>query len=275
MAVHACKLHRRWSSSAPRPASVHTFDLVGGRVLELFPIEGKHMVITVSFPRIACWDTNSGQCLGFWDRSDGVSDAWQTVSSPFTTAGMTHIGFVSQSFTRMKFTIVAVDHRNPSTVNVSPTFSKAWRLPAGRMTSYVLANAHTIGVVMSHDHPDDPVPHSSRSLVFCRIGDGLLRHFSFSVDTSINSLDGLAVDDDFFMIGQSFTSMSPIISLRSTPSGNFRREKRGFLRLSEPANEQPASPLRCSCTINAMWSTIIASHIALKAYLGRPVKVRL
>ncbi|KAJ7614968.1 hypothetical protein FB45DRAFT_1064582 [Roridomyces roridus] len=35
------------------------------------------------------------------------------------------------------------------------------------------------------------------------------------------------------------------------------------------------TPQRCSCAINAMWATSIASHIAIKALLGRAVKDRL
>ncbi|KAJ7610111.1 hypothetical protein FB45DRAFT_1066311 [Roridomyces roridus] len=223
IAIHASKLHRRWSSASPRPVAVHTFDLVGDRVLYLFPIEGKRMVITVSFPRIACWDTDSGQCLGFWNRRDRANDAW-SASSPFTTAGMCYIGFVSHLDTRIKFTIVA---RGGSLSDEL------------RPLSMVIVNAHTIGVVMSRD---DPVPDSSRCLLFSRISDGLLRQFTLPIEPSIHSLVGLAVDDDFLIIGQSFTSMGPITSLRSTPSRRLRVQQLDFPP-PEPTIEQQGSSL--------------------------------
>ncbi|KAJ7610110.1 hypothetical protein FB45DRAFT_1038156 [Roridomyces roridus] len=210
MAVHACKLHRRWSSASPRPASVHAFDMdddvVGDRVLYLFPIEGNTWSSPYQF---------HGSRAGT-PTLDNVSGSGIVKTAPATRVCIQltplHVREsalmpLSSSSTRLKFTIVAMDHQTPSTVNVSPIFSKTWKLPpAGRSTSSVIVNAHTIGVVMSRG---DPIPDSSRSLVFCRIRDGLLRQFPLPIESSTNSLDGLAVDDDFIIVGPSFTSIGP------------------------------------------------------------------
>ncbi|KAJ7610128.1 hypothetical protein FB45DRAFT_1122044 [Roridomyces roridus] len=216
IAIHAYKLHHRWSSPAPLPVSFRRFEINDEDISDFHPIEGARMVVTVSLNCVACWSADSGECLGFCDRHlDPTTEPCRdSVSSPFVSSGMSYIRLATCSGTQVKFTIVRVDHRNPSAVNVSNLFSMAWIRPAGRSISCVMVNAQTIGAFMNEDDAEDDGS-SASTLV-----SAALAMECYALDSRALS-GGLAVDDGFLIIGHSFSSSSPILSLNTTPSGDL------------------------------------------------------
>ncbi|KAJ6559828.1 hypothetical protein B0H19DRAFT_1289334, partial [Mycena capillaripes] len=80
LAIHAYSLKRNWSSELALPVSVNTIAL-GAEYREICVIHGTNMVVTNSPEQLACWDTQSGACLGTIDH-EGEDDTTNYQQSP-------------------------------------------------------------------------------------------------------------------------------------------------------------------------------------------------
>jgi hypothetical protein len=97
LAIHVYSLRKNWSSERAIPVSVRTISLRDD-YQQICVIPGTDMVVTNSDEQLACWQTQSGACLGVIAHEDddfATHDVGQ--SSLFHLPGQSFIALSSLS----------------------------------------------------------------------------------------------------------------------------------------------------------------------------------
>ncbi|KAJ7432024.1 hypothetical protein B0H11DRAFT_2297896 [Mycena galericulata] len=213
LAIHAYKLRKNWSSKSPYPVSMRSF-AIKARLLNILSVEGTRMIITVSFERLACWDTISGKCIGTFDRGI-IGPQWVASRSPLLLPGICSVGMAVPTFERdVELAIICFDYRDLLAVKVTKVFSRNWQIPAGPFQfADVIMNEGIIGAILM-------VSRLPCRLLFARLEDEDVHCVPLEPISNLQVSSGIVVDGDFYITSQSFDPIVDIIHVNTSASPN-------------------------------------------------------
>ncbi|KAJ7877786.1 hypothetical protein B0H13DRAFT_2053287, partial [Mycena leptocephala] len=175
LAIHAYSLRKNWSSERAIPVSVRTISL-GDEYQQICVIPGTDMVVTNSYEQLACWQTQSGACLGVIAHEDDFATHDVGQSSLFHLPGQSFIALSSLSSETFGLIVIKIDYRNRDAIAVSRTYSHVLSTADIRPSAIDTAlDARTVGMVFTslNEH--------MTMLVYCNFEDNVVRHVPLGI----------------------------------------------------------------------------------------------
>jgi hypothetical protein len=246
MAIHAYKLKKNWSSDSPRPSTVRSCLISSEGIWHLLAIPGTQLIMTISWKRVACWDTISGALLGTVEHTSGY---WES-SSPFVVPGMFSIGMAYYSRCPLArwLSVIHCDHQSPSTITVTKGFFIIWTAPEQVIFADVAVGEHMVAVIIGNSVDLD--------LLFCRFTDNIVHSVRLGSHAG-GTLPRFIIDPPgFYIIHQGSTNeSSDFIHLRASVNNPSTIDDFEVHKMSHHI------PCSTASTIDSMWD-----HLCVPKY---------
>ncbi|KAJ7145579.1 hypothetical protein C8R44DRAFT_863453 [Mycena epipterygia] len=209
-AIHAYKLRKNWASEFPQAVSVRRL-VTEPNLLKFCPIDGSHLLLTLSATRLACWNSASGECVAAFNHPELAKASWAMISNPSPAPRECSIGIVYPRYSpeaTLEIAVLQIDHHGP-VVTISKVFSKNWTAPdlESLDVSHVAMSEKMIAVVFSTRRAHS----QSDFLLFCGFGDTIIHRIPLGSNENATFFQALIYGDDIYLSRQHF--FDPFVEL--------------------------------------------------------------
>ncbi|KAJ7145521.1 hypothetical protein C8R44DRAFT_863396 [Mycena epipterygia] len=229
LAVHAYKLRKNWASASPRPAFIRR-QRTEPNVLKFSALETSHLLLTLSWTRLACWDITSGECVGVFEHPQGC----MAYTSDHTLCrGITLLeSFIKRELypsihilhdiklpryssddMMMEIAVLQIDHHGPA-ATISKVFSKNWTAPSHHVSD-VAMNEKLIAVVLTNMYD------ATAFLLFWKFNDTIFHRIPLVADDE-NAMQpqSLIYGEDIYFGRQGLDSFAEVGRIRTSAVPN-------------------------------------------------------
>ncbi|KAJ6566896.1 hypothetical protein B0H19DRAFT_1138829 [Mycena capillaripes] len=166
---------------------------------------------------MACWDTDSAECVGTFDHEAepvGIDAMSPVEIYPLLRPESCSIGMVYSSLSTDAFelAIICFDHRNPAAVEGSKVFSKIWTTPEPEeyRVSEVVVNEDTFAAILVKYVAD------LSFLLICGREDAVIRIIPLGSNEHATLPRCIIIKDDFYVTQQYFDPIADIIHVQTS-----------------------------------------------------------